>query len=845
MKINAPSAGLTIDIRTDNYTGGGENNVRAEYITKAGIQEFESLGWMNGHEVRYTIPSGVQIIALKYRETGYNTTFAGSFSCNDSFYNNLWEKAKRTLYVTMRDNYFDCPDRERAQWWGDAVIEIGESFYALDTNAHALAKKGISNLVEWQRADKTLFSPVPAGNWNSELPVQMLASIGQYGFWTYYMYTGDIAAMSDAYDDVRDYLTVWTLDADGLVNHRAGNWDWEDWGSNIDARVLDNAWYYLALKSVINMATLTGNTADLAGYNSKKASIENNFNRVLWNGTEYRSPGYTSDTDDRGNGLAVVAGLADSAKWPAIKTVLLNHTNASPYMEKYVLEALYLMGYQTDALTRMKNRYTTMINDATCTTLWELWTKGGSSTYNHAWTGGPLTLLGQYGAGVAPETAGFGTYHVFPQEGSLTSITTVVPSIKGNISVAISKNSSQYGLNLTSPSNTTAIVGIPEDAFLGQGKALGSISVNGTTIWQNGSYLGGVTGISYNGEDSKYCKFNANPGTWNFLAVPGAAATPTPTPTPSLTPTPTPTAMINFALNKTVNARCSLESTDWGKAKMVDGQHSSVSGSKGYTSDPWQTSANNNEWVEIDMGSNQTFTQVKMYPRTDTPAYGGGSANFPVDFTIQVKPNGGSYTTVKTVTGQANPNGSPQTYDLGTQTARYVLVNVTKLGTPASDESSYYRLQLAEVEIFNVGGATPTPTPSPTPALFSDGFESNNFTAGGWTNSGCTIGSTYKYAGTYAAIFNSSDSLTKAGSTAGYQNIQVKYARYTRNCETDDHFIAEWYNGSAWTAMEDLTGNSSWTLKTWTLPAGANNNANFQIRFRTSHNASNRLRLSR
>ncbi|MFR7465122.1 MAG: hypothetical protein ACLUVG_09725 [Phocaeicola vulgatus] len=30
----------------------------------------------------------------------------------------MWEKSQRTLYITMRDTYMDCPDRERAQWWG-------------------------------------------------------------------------------------------------------------------------------------------------------------------------------------------------------------------------------------------------------------------------------------------------------------------------------------------------------------------------------------------------------------------------------------------------------------------------------------------------------------------------------------------------------------------------------------------------------------------------------------------------------------------------------------------------------------------------------------------------------
>jgi hypothetical protein len=121
---------------------------------------------------------------------------------------------------------------------------------------------------------------------------------------------------------------------------------------------------------------------------------------------------------------------------------------------------------------------------------------------------------------------------------------------------------------------------------------------------------------------------------------------------------------------------------------------------------------------------------------------------------------------------------------------------------------------------------------------FSNGFESGNFTAGGWSNSGCDIQSTYKYAGTYAAQFNSSDSLTKAFSTAGKTNIQVSYARYTRSCESDDHFICEWSanGGSTWNVLEDVTGNSSWTERTFTLPVEAANNPNFRIRFRTSHN---------
>ncbi len=47
---------LVIAIETDHYTDGGYNNVRSTYITKEGVQEFESLGWMSGTAVNYTIP---------------------------------------------------------------------------------------------------------------------------------------------------------------------------------------------------------------------------------------------------------------------------------------------------------------------------------------------------------------------------------------------------------------------------------------------------------------------------------------------------------------------------------------------------------------------------------------------------------------------------------------------------------------------------------------------------------------------------------------------------------------------------------------------------------------------
>ena len=139
LDITAP-AGLTIDIRTDGYEPNSHvYSLRAEYVTKEGNQQYESPGWINGHYVKYTIPAGVTVNALKYRESGYDCDFAGSFICNEDFFNVLWTKSQRTLYINMRDTYMDCPDRERGLWWGDVVLEIGEAFYALDRKSDLLA----------------------------------------------------------------------------------------------------------------------------------------------------------------------------------------------------------------------------------------------------------------------------------------------------------------------------------------------------------------------------------------------------------------------------------------------------------------------------------------------------------------------------------------------------------------------------------------------------------------------------------------------------------------------------------------------------------------------------------
>jgi hypothetical protein len=188
--------------------------------------------------------------------------------------------------------------------------------------------------------------------------------------------------------------------------------------------VLENAWYYLALKAAIPMAAMSGSAGDTAAYRTRMNSITAEFTSSFWNASgQYFISSSVTSPDDRANAMAVLSGLAQPQHYSGIRTVLTQRTYASPWMEKYVLEALCMIKSEDAALTRMKSRYAAMVN-AGYTTLWEVWSGLKDGTINHGWN--------------APNT----------------------------------------------------------------------VTANGGTVWNQGAFLAGVSGVSGAGEDSLYIKFN-------------------------------------------------------------------------------------------------------------------------------------------------------------------------------------------------------------------------------------------------------------------------------------------------------------------------------------------------
>ena len=348
------------------------------------------------------------------------------------------------------------------------VNELGETFYALSPSSHKLAVKGIHELMNWQRPDGVIFSPMPSANWRKELPLQMLASVGWYGFYTQYYYSGDSSFVADVYDRVHRYLhEVWQVDDEGLAIVRPGDWNWGDWGEHVDLGVLTNCWYYLALKAERAFAIQLGKMADVERIDRMMRDLAGNFDKRYWTGRAYRSSDYEGQTDDRAQAMAVVSGLASKDKYPALLKVLREEEHASPYMEKYVLEALFRMEEPDEAFDRMRRRYKKMLSYDEYTTLFEGWGIGaegfGGGTTNHAWSGGPLTLLSQKVCGIEPTSPGFHSFRVAPMMGSLREASATVDTRYGLIQVSLEKKGDRIGMVLVVPEGTRAEVPVAKE----------------------------------------------------------------------------------------------------------------------------------------------------------------------------------------------------------------------------------------------------------------------------------------------------------------------------------------------------------------------------------------------
>ena len=345
--------------------------------------------WYLGETVYYTVPEGVEVLELGYVESGYDCDIVSPYRSCDSRVNRLLDKCCRTLYVCMRDNFMDCPDRERGQWIGDVSAQVSQVFHVLSPESAALVRKAIDNFIRFRRGAR-LIGNIP-GVHSCEFPSQSLNAISSFGMIAvYYAKTQDRSVLEECYEPAVQYLRLWTLTPDGRLNPRRQDAYWFDHLYDTDDAVMEHAWYCAALTFALSMADTLGIPDDREFLESRRQTLYQTVQREFAKPDGYRSGAVP---DDRANALIVLAGLMEPSQRDAVAAVLKTVYHATPYMEYYVLKALCELGEREAAWERMLVRYQPLIGNEN-STLWEDFSILG--TRNHAWSGGPLAILYEY-----------------------------------------------------------------------------------------------------------------------------------------------------------------------------------------------------------------------------------------------------------------------------------------------------------------------------------------------------------------------------------------------------------------------------------------------------------------
>ena len=456
ISLEAP-AGKKLTVYTDTYTDTDDiPNFKDTYITREGSQTYENYPWRSGSKLIIEAEAGVTFTSLQYRLSGYNGEQAGNFSSSEVLLDQLWRESLNTVAICMRDTFMDCPDRERGPYMGDASNQIDAVLYSYGEGGLDIIRKAILNCVAWTTTSNAIPSRAPSTK-PQEIPNQSLIFMSSaYHYW---LASGDRETMTAYYHAFINYLKLFETDDTGFVLYRDGSWQWNDWGKNIDAEMLQAGIYAYALKLTQQLASDLGIPEDEGFLSERMTAMQNGWRERYTQADGFRSAG-SKYVDDRANAMLVLSGLAGEEDYPQIIEVLANTYEASPFCEKYVLEALCLMDREDIAMQRILDRYAPMLTDE-YDTLWEKFSED-RGTVNHGWTAAPLYILSRYVAGVQPTAPGYETYTVKPSE-ALDSYSCTVWTPRGIITVIKEGDS----IKAEGPSNGTLILSSSETKEIG------------------------------------------------------------------------------------------------------------------------------------------------------------------------------------------------------------------------------------------------------------------------------------------------------------------------------------------------------------------------------------------
>jgi hypothetical protein len=406
---------------------------------------------------------------------------ASFFTSSNDTLNAIWNLCKYSMKATSFAGVYVDGDRERIPYEADALINQ-LSHYAADRE-YSLARHSYLYLLDYP-------------TWPTEWILQAIIIA-----WNDYMYTGDKRALVETYEQLKVRSLMSLREKNGLISTKTGLQtpeflasikmskpiddivDWpkgrtkdgvytpaeDDYYEYTPYNTVVNAYHYENLKLLGKIAEALGFTDDAEYFSKEQTAFKKRFLKAFWNPhTNTFSDGLLSDTRHsslHSNMFPLAFGLyPEKHKKSLIEFIESRGMACSVYGSQFLLDAIYNVGaadYGLQLITTDDIRgWYNMIRVGSTISL-EAWDNSfkPNQDWNHAWGAAPANVIFRKIIGVEPIEPGFSVVKITPQIGQLKHAKAIVPTIRGDIYMDISKQiDGKEILKVTIPANMKAVI---------------------------------------------------------------------------------------------------------------------------------------------------------------------------------------------------------------------------------------------------------------------------------------------------------------------------------------------------------------------------------------------------
>lgn len=513
MRNNA--AGSVVTVNYYQMASGGDAGWD-QYTCKGGVETWKPDFGRHTSFKRMTISGYTGTLAaadirgiLAYSDA----TSVGSFTCSSTLLNNIFTMSERSARQNVQQGIISVDaNREQSPWTADSW-NVGNGLFYNHKNT-MIFDKIVRDYAAEQYANGNFPSCAPAAvfdipEWSMYWPMLL---------WEQYLFSGDDVLLNDMYPKLQKFLT-WLagyrqstnlIDPSGWrISEYAGG-SMTSGGQNIAT----NSHYYRILQIAASIATILSKSSEATAYSATAAAVKQAINTSLFTGRSYYSSVGSTQQHVLGATWALRFDIVPADKKKDVVAWIRNASaiDIGGYGGDAFYSGILHAGGLGDVAGNDLSRYTTMLNGNA--TNWETWNAG---EYNHAWTSYPAYLFQKYISGIQPTDAAFSTFMIQPEIAGLSTASSTIPTVKGDIATSWKQDSVSFDLSATVPANSSCLVFLPK---------LGSDSIDvyeGTTlIWTHGAVADSVLGVTLDTAEADRLVWLTGSGSYSFKVRPSS-----------------------------------------------------------------------------------------------------------------------------------------------------------------------------------------------------------------------------------------------------------------------------------------------------------------------------------